>query len=195
VGQGIPTPTAIMDMASVDQFDTDVFKEFVGLILGFLTRPNQASRMMTSIDTFAEENGINPNAIQALIRAWLTFFRTAQKGNKTPKAVYQELTGMGISDDKAQYIGRLYKKNLLAISRAVVGRTLTVNQLTDMQWRFGVTSGSSEQKLSGKTFLQLKMALNDGVNGSEVLTELTLPQFFTLMKELQQAKASLDMMS
>ena len=31
--------------------------------------------MMTSIDTFAEENGINPNAIQALIRAWLTFFR------------------------------------------------------------------------------------------------------------------------
>jgi len=26
-------------------------------------------------------------------------------------------------------------------------------------------------------------------------TELTLPQFFTLMKELQQAKASLDMMS
>ena len=44
---------------------------------------------------------------------------------------------IGLTEDKANLIARVYKKNLVALSRAVVGRTLTVNQLTDMQWRFG----------------------------------------------------------
>lgn len=104
-----------------------------------------------------------------------------------------------------------------------------------------MTSGSSEERKSGKTFLQLKMTVNDGVKSDDVLTgapqlgkqavddarvkpvracvrrcfnahvsfaaptpapacfaaaaELTLPQFFTFMKELQAAKASLDLLS
>ena len=48
--------------------------------------------------------------------------------------------------DKATFLARVFKKNTVALSRAVVGRTLNVNQLTDMQWRFGVTSGSSETR-------------------------------------------------
>eukprot|EP00039_Didymoeca_costata_P004042 m.71078 g.71078 ORF g.71078 m.71078 type:complete len:185 (-) comp12206_c0_seq1:51-605(-) len=184
-----------MDMSSVDQFDNDMFKEFTSMILSFLIRPNQTGRMMQSIEAFAEENGINQTALQSLIRSWLGFFRSAHKANKSPKVFREEILNLGMGEDKATYIAKLYKKNFVALSRALVGRTLNVNQLTDMQWRFGVTSGSSEEHKSGRTFLQLKMALNDGANTQEVLTELTLPQFFSLMKELQQAKASLDTLS
>ena len=87
-----------------------------------------------------------------------------------------------------------YKKNMVALSRAVVGRALNVNQLTDLQWRFGVISGSSEARKAGRTFLQMKMTVNDGVNSEDTWVELTLPQFFTYMKELQKAKAALDML-
>lgn len=41
----------------------------------------------------------------------------------------------------------------------------------------------------------MKMTVNDGANSEDVWTELTLPQFFTFMKELHKAKASLDMLS
>ena len=60
-----------------------------------------------------------------------------------------------------------------------------------MQWRFGVTSGSSEIRRSGKTFLQMKLTLNDGAASEDVFAELSLSQFFALMKGLQAAKASL----
>lgn len=63
--------------------------------------------------------------------------RQAQKCNKTPKALRDDIVAIGLAEDKANFIARVYKKNLVALSRAVVGRTLTVNQLTDMQWRFG----------------------------------------------------------
>lgn len=150
---------------------------------------------MSRVETFGEEIGVNPTALQGLIRSWMTFLRTAQKNNMGPKAVMEEIVSIGLAEDKAKYIAKLYKKNLVALSRAVVGRTLTVNHLTDMEWRFGVVSGSSEVRKAGSTFLQMKMTVNDGANSEDVWTELTLPQFFTFMKELHKAKASLDMLS
>lgn len=80
----------------------------------------------------------------------------------------QLLVTSGLPDDKATLVARVYKKNTGALSRALAGRTLTVNQLTDMQWRFGVTSGSSEVRKSGKTFLQMKLTINNGVKNEDV---------------------------
>jgi hypothetical protein len=172
-----------------------VFKEFFELIFTFLIKPNQASRMMSRVETFGEEIGVNPTALQGLIRSWMTFLRTAQKNNSTPKAVLDEVKSIGLAEDKAKYVAKLYKKNVVALSRAVVGRTLQVNHLTDMEWRFGVVSGSSELRKAGSTFLQMKMTVNNGAESEDVWTELTLPQFFEFMKEMHKAKASLDLLS
>ena len=165
------------------------------MIFTFLIKPNQASRMMSRVETFGDEIGVNPTALQGLIRSWMTFLRTAQKNNSTPKAVLDEVKSIGLAEDKAKYVAKLYKKNLVALSRAVVGRTLQVNHLTDMEWRFGVVSGSSELRKAGSTFLQMKMTVNNGVENEDVWTELTLPQFFEFMKEMHKAKAALDLLS
>ena len=127
------------------------FPPFTTLVFSLLTK--KASRMMSRVETFGEEIGVNPTALQGLIRSWMTFLRTAQKNNMGPKAVMEEIVSIGLAEDKAKYIAKLYKKNLVALSRAVVGRTLTVNHLTDMEWRFGVVSGSSEARSQANELL------------------------------------------
>ncbi|CAI9597167.1 unnamed protein product, partial [Staurois parvus] len=41
-------------------------------------------------------------------------------------------------------------------------RTLSINQLVDMEWKFGVTAASSEVEKAGSIFLQLKMVIRKG---------------------------------
>lgn len=115
-----------------------------------------------------------PNIITSTFPPFFCFFaafahRLSAASSKT-KPIRPLLLLPGLPEDNSKFIAKAYKKNFVALSRAVVSRTLTVNQLTDMQWRFGVTSGSSEERKSGKTFLQMMMTLNDGVKSEDVFT-------------------------
>lgn len=56
----------------------------------------------------------------------------------------------------------------MSLSRVAAGQSLTVNQLVDMEWRFGVTAADSDMKKVGNTFLQLKLVLDKGVRTEEV---------------------------
>ncbi|KAF0036025.1 hypothetical protein F2P81_011337 [Scophthalmus maximus] len=49
-----------------------------------------------------------------------------------------------------------------ALSRLAVRQTLMVNQLVDMEWKFGVTVGTSEIQKVGNIFLQLKLVVRRG---------------------------------
>ncbi|CAJ0938999.1 unnamed protein product [Ranitomeya imitator] len=46
-----------------------------------------------------------------------------------------------------------------ALMRLAVGRTLGINQLVDMEWKFGVTAASSELEKAGTIFLQVEQRL------------------------------------
>lgn len=75
------------------------------------------------------------------------------------------------------------------MSRVAAGQSLSVNQLVDMEWRFGgerqihrlctstisatvctlsVTAADSDMNKVGNSFLQLKMVLNKGSGTEEV---------------------------
>lgn len=71
-----------------------------------------------------------------------------------------------------------------------------INQLVDMEWKFGVTAASSELKKVGNSFLQLKLVVNKGNEQTEeIFMELSLPQFYTFLHEMEKAKANLDLLS
>uniref|UniRef100_A0A673K8M6 COMM domain-containing protein 7-like n=1 Tax=Sinocyclocheilus rhinocerous TaxID=307959 RepID=A0A673K8M6_9TELE len=81
------------------------------------------------------------------------------------------------------------------LSRLAVGQTLMVNQLVDMEWKFGVTVGTSELQKTGNIFLQLKLVIRKGNKTENVYMELTLPQFYNFLHEMERAKASMDCFS
>ena len=65
------------------------------------------------------------------------FFKAALKKNLSPALVREDLLHLGLSEEKADWVAEQWKTNLVAMSRIAAGQSLTVNQLVDMEWRFG----------------------------------------------------------
>lgn len=72
-------------------------------------------------------------------------------------------------------------------------------RLLGLEWKFGVTASSDELQAVGSSFVlvRLRVAPKEG-NGTGtgeervVPMELTLPQFYSFLHELEKAKATLD---
>ncbi len=50
----------------------------------------------------------------------------------------------------------------MQLSESMIEKTLKVNELVDMEWRFGVTAANDELQQVGKVFLQLKLTIDRG---------------------------------
>ena len=50
---------------------------------------------------------------------------------------------------------QLYDSRLAELRSSAIESTLSVNQLVDLQWKFGVTAASNDIQLVGNTFLQV----------------------------------------
>ena len=65
-----------------------------------------------------------------------------------------------------------------------------------MEWRFGVTAATSEMTEAGQSYLHLKLKVDKGGGQvDDVLMEVSLPQFYALMHEMEKAKAAFQMLS
>eukprot|EP00053_Salpingoeca_punica_P008425 m.75664 g.75664 ORF g.75664 m.75664 type:complete len:200 (-) comp14599_c0_seq3:667-1266(-) len=190
-----PDDQLVSDLANTNRFSDEIFQEFIQLVFSFLTQPKQATRMMAEVEAFASTHSVSPDATKAIVRAWMTFIGAAQRNSLTPLKVLEDLSQAGLPTERGKYVGKLFHANLVALSRSVAGRSLMVNQLVDMEWRFGVTAGSDAVEQSGASFLQLRLTLLKGTTRENVFMELTLPQFYTFLQEMERAKASLDYLS
>ncbi|CDQ76190.1 unnamed protein product [Oncorhynchus mykiss] len=74
----------------------------------------------------------------------------------------QDLLALGFNDAKAAHFSQQWSSHYPVLSRLAVGQTLMVNQLVDMEWKFGVTVGTSELQKVGNIFLQLKLVIRKG---------------------------------
>lgn len=113
--------------------------------------------------------------------------------------MHEDLIHLGLSEEKADWVCAQWKGNLVAMSRVAAGQTLTVNQLVDMEWRFGgtcsvlitismelvalslspaVTATNSDMKKVGNTFLQLKLVLDKGTGTEDVFMGESFPSSF-----------------
>ncbi len=82
-----------------------------------------------------------------------------------------------------------------SIASASVRTTVMANELVDMEWKFGVTAASSELAQVGSTFLQLKLVVDKGGAREQVFVELTLPQFYDFLADMEKAKTYVDFLS
>ncbi|KAJ8370714.1 hypothetical protein SKAU_G00107420 [Synaphobranchus kaupii] len=65
----------------------------------------------------------------------------------------------------------------------------------DVLLQSSVTVGTSELQKVGNIFLQLKLVVRKGNSTENVYMELTLPQFYNFLHEMERAKASMDCFS
>lgn len=190
-----PEEQMYTDIKSLNKFDENSFCQLVDVVFSFLVSPKEGTRFMSQVSEFAGEHGVSTNALKNVVKSLLGFFKSALKSNLTPAQVKEDLEHLGLSAENSPHVSERWKANLVALSRSVVGQTFMVNQLVDMEWKFGVTAGSSDLKVVGQTFLQLKMVVDRGGTQEDVFMELTLPQFYSFLHEMEKAKSTLEYFS
>lgn len=183
------------DFQNLNKFSEQQFVSLTDIIFQFLVNPKEADRFLQQLSEFAGENGMSPGPLRNLVKSVLLLPHGALKKALNADQVKEDLITLGLNEDKASHFSDQWKAHYPVLSRLAVGQTLMVNQLVDMEWKFGVTVGTSELQKVGNIFLQLKLVVRKGNSTENVYMELTLPQFYNFLHEMERAKASMDCFS
>ncbi|XP_071966820.1 COMM domain-containing protein 7 isoform X2 [Engystomops pustulosus] len=152
----------------------------------------EVDQFTSQLEGFAKDNGISLGPLKSIVRSILLVLNGALRRNLKSEDLHSDLVVLGLDEEKAMLFADKWKSNAAVLTRLAVGRTLSINQLVDMEWKFGVTAASSEQERAGTIFLQLKMVIKKGNQCEPVYVELTLPQFYSFLHEMERAKSSLE---
>ncbi|KAG7520081.1 hypothetical protein JOB18_022450 [Solea senegalensis] len=150
---------------------------------------------MQQLTEFAGEHGMSAGPLRNLMKSVLLVPQGALKKNLSGEQIKDDLVTLGLNEDKATHFSQQWSEHYAALSRLAVAHTLMVNQLVDMEWKFGVTVGTSEIQKTGNIFLQLKLVVRRGNSTENIYMELTLPQFYNFLHEMERAKASMECFS
>ncbi|KAI7794378.1 COMM domain-containing protein 7 [Triplophysa rosa] len=183
------------DFQNLNKFNEQQFLSLTEILYQFLLEPKESERFLRQLTEFAGENGMSVGPLRGLMKSVLLLPHGALKRNLTGEQVKLDLLSLGLNEEKASYFSDQWKVHYPVLSRLAVGQTLMVNQLVDMEWKFGVTVGTSELQKTGNIFLQLKLVIRKGNTTENVYMELTLPQFYNFLHEMERAKASMDCFS
>ncbi|XP_050007022.1 COMM domain-containing protein 7 [Alexandromys fortis] len=117
----------------------------------------QVERFLAQLSEFATTNQISLGPLKSIMKSLLLVPNGALKKGLTAEQVQADLLTLGLSEEKATYFSEKWKQNASTLAQWAIGQTLMINQLIDMEWRFGVTSGSSELEKVGSIFLQVSL--------------------------------------
>uniref|UniRef100_A0A8C5S2B6 COMM domain containing 7 n=1 Tax=Laticauda laticaudata TaxID=8630 RepID=A0A8C5S2B6_LATLA len=132
------------------------FSTLLEVLFQFLQEPKEVERFLAHLSEFATGNKISLGPLKSIVKSLLLVPSGALKRSLTAEQVRADLITLGLSNEKARYFEEQWKENSSALSRLAVEQTLMVNQLIDMEWKFGVTAGSSELGKVGSIFLQVR---------------------------------------
>ncbi|NXJ83656.1 COMD7 protein, partial [Trogon melanurus] len=170
------------------------FSALTEVLFRFLTEPKEVERFLTQLSDFATMNKISLGPLKNIVKSILLVPNGALKRNLSPEQVRADFIALGLSELMCLLLLQ-WKVHSPTLTRLAVGQTLMINQLIDMEWKFGVTAGSSELEKVGSIFLQLKLVIKKGSQMENVYIELTLPQFYSFLHEMERVKTSLESFS
>ncbi|XP_063489889.1 COMM domain-containing protein 7 isoform X2 [Symphalangus syndactylus] len=157
-----PVPEAVGgDMQQLNQLGAQ-FSALTEVLFHFLTEPKEVERFLAQLSEFATTNQMSLGSLRSIVKSLLVVPNGALKKSLTAKQVQADFITLGLSEEKATYFSEKWKQNAPTLARWAIGQTLMINQLIDMEWKFGVTSGSSELEKVGSIFLQLKLVVKKG---------------------------------
>lgn len=104
-------------------------------------------------------------------------------------------SNFGLDDSKCTIIKSILEKYADQLKAIKCSQSLMIGQLVDMEWKFGVTASTSHVDKLGQAFLQIKLVFNTGDKVESRFMELTLPQFYSFLLEMNKARSQMDYLS
>ena len=96
----------------------------------------------------------------------------------------------GLRPEHAKRLRSAWGATEASLSRVAASGTISMNELVDMRWKFGVTASSSELARIGTPHVQLSLTMDLGQGQTtDVVVELSLPQFYAFLSDMEKAQA------
>ena len=176
------------------------------LIVSFVKQPSSLETFSESVGEVASDLGISISSskLKTFLKVLVLFVKGSSENGLNSLQVKEDLLNLGISKEAVDaegknyldVISQLWNSQYSNMILGLVGKSIKANQLIDMKWKFGVTSSSSAIQQVGATFLQMKFVIEKGKNGTEEFhVELTLPQFYNFLTQMEKAKNYIDYLS
>lgn len=115
--------------------------------------------------------------------------------SEQPKVVKHFQSNFGFDETKCSIIKSVLEKHADQLRKIKSYQTLMIGNLIDMEWKFGVTASTNYIDKLGQAFLQLKLIYNTGGRIESRFMELSLPQFYSFLLEMNKAKSQMDYLS
>ena len=178
--------TAFMNL---NRFEDANYTEFLQQILTFLSNPKEPQQFISKLEKYADVLNVQFPALQQIAKAVLLFFRGCLQRSLSITQISEDLSNLGLNEGKVHLLSQIWSHSYGVISNVNQQRVLTIHQLGDLEWRFGVTSGNSLVSRVGKIFLQMKFKI---VTGEIISIEMSIEQFYSFLHEMERARASIE---
>ncbi|XP_067856528.1 COMM domain-containing protein 7 isoform X2 [Heptranchias perlo] len=127
------------DIQTLNKLSNQQFSTLTEIIFRFVTEPTESERLLSQLSEFASQNGMSPGPLKNIVKSVLLVPNGALKRNLTADHVKTDFITLGLTEEKAGCFADQWKLHSAVLSRLAVGQTMTVNQLVDMEWKFGGT--------------------------------------------------------
>jgi hypothetical protein len=180
------------DLAVLNNMTDEQTIEIVDLVLSFLIDPVH-SNFQSGLSAFVETHQINAGQMRSCAQSLIIFLQEAMKGGYNMVQLEERCLTLNLATGVITIITKLWKKKSSSIATSLLARTLSNNQLIDLDWSFGVTAASDDCDHVGKTFLQIKLTVDRGAEGpKEIFMELSLEQFYSFLASMEKCRTYLD---
>ena len=187
-----PLPTTLLsDLKGLNSLNESQLGEVFDIARSFLTSHAEHAEQLLS--AFSAAYAVNEKPLRLLLSSFLYVLSAALQRNLSADALADDLARLHLSPAAASDLSGHYRQCVQQLQAESARGVLTVNELVDFQWRFGVTAASSEVDRVGQTFLQLTLVLDKGTEGRQnVRMELSLPQFYDFLQQMQSASRQVE---
>ncbi|GFT27559.1 COMM domain-containing protein 7 [Trichonephila clavipes] len=184
------------DFQLLQKLSHEAYLELLDTSFKCLAEKSQPSESLSQYKSICSNLGIAFSELEPILQLLLQLTRDAVRKNTSWTQLHDELLNLGMSEHQVDLFSKWWEKVRSSLVQTTAAEIVPINPLIDMEWKFGVSSASSQLNTVGNVFLQMKLEVDQG-NGrtKTVCFELQLSEFYSFLHEMERARASLDYLS
>jgi hypothetical protein len=175
------------DISILNSLDQTLLTQLLNIVLLYLT--NQSNQGQSQLATFTQTHNINFKALNSTVNTLVNILTSALRLNLSLPALRSDLAALGLAAEQLDILIKQWSAAYSSLSISAIHSTLKRNELTNIEWSFGVTAASDAALQVGTTYLLLKLTIQNVNLGKleNITLQLTLPQFYQFLQQMQQA--------
>ncbi|XP_039263848.2 COMM domain-containing protein 7-like [Styela clava] len=188
-----PPDEIISMLQKTNKLNEEQYGKLQDITFSFLTNSISAEAFDRELNNYADSYGIKATPLKNMAKILIIVANAMIKKNLSVVQVESDLKQMNMNDSHINTFCAKWKTDIAKMRFSLLMGSTRGRKMTGLDWKFGVTASSSENKKVGTCFIQMKFTLEgEDRKIEDIEVELSLPQFYDFMHEIEKAKISLE---